>query len=474
MTHFSLDDAAVRFCPLPRLSVTDAVVAEGGPAPAGTAGFTLSLNEASDLPVSVHYETATPSSGPVATPGADYLPTSGTLTFAPGATTAAVEVPVQGDLQDEVDETFLLRLGAVTGATFADAESTAVIDDDDGPTLSIGDVTVAEPPTGFSADAVFPLTLSAPSVQWVTVWWHPHNGTAMYGLDYASVGNSLTFEPGQTRGEIRVPILGDSLAEPTEFFTVELPIVRDAFPLQGIGTASITDADGPAPALTGALTHGSSREGSLAPRGSGPARDLYVLPRPARTSFEVVVDAASGDVGAAGPRVRRLHNDLATALQESVAVGTGSARALRVENDTLEGHADYIEVTSAGCTLDCGADDTYRIRARETTARIARFNNTGQQVTVLILQNAGDQPISGHAWFYDAQGALLWSGGHPFQLPAKGSLAIPTTQAPFAALAQGSITITHDGPYGGVTGKAVALDVSAGLAFETALEPRAR
>ena len=40
--------------------------------------------------------------------------------------------------------------------------------------------------------------------------------------------------------------------------------------------------------------------------------------------------------------------------------------------------------------------------------------------------------------------------------------------------ASGSLTVAHDGPYGGLVGKAVALEPSTGFSFDTPLEPRPR
>jgi hypothetical protein len=156
--------------------------------------------------------------------------------------------------------------------------------------------------------------------------------------------------------------------------------------------------------------------------------------------------------------------------QESVPVGSGPVRAIRVENATVWSEADYIEVTSAGCTTDCGADDTYRIRARETTGRIPRFNNTGGQVTVLVLQNAGDDTVSGNAWFFDSAGGFL--ADRAFTLPGRASVAISTPSV--VGTQQGSITVTHDGAYGIVTGKAVSVEPATGFSFDSMLEPKAR
>jgi hypothetical protein len=38
--------------------------------------------------------------------------------------------------------------------------------------------------------------------------------------------------------------------------------------------------------------------------------------------------------------------------------------------------------------------------------------------------------------------------------------------------ASGSVTVAHDAPFGGLVGKAVALEPSTGFSFDTPLEPR--
>jgi hypothetical protein len=38
----------------------------------------------------------------------------------------------------------------------------------------------------------------------------------------------------------------------------------------------------------------------------------------------------------------------------------------------------------------------------------------------------------------------------------------------------GTITLSHDGPYGVLVGKAVALETATGFTFDTAVEPRRR
>jgi hypothetical protein len=61
---------------------------------------------------------------------------------------------------------------------------------------------------------------------------------------------------------------------------------------------------------------------------------------------------------------------------------------------------------AGACGTTCGPDDVYRVRAYETTLRAARFNNTGTQTTVLLLQNPGDAPVSYAVRFWSADGSL--------------------------------------------------------------------
>ena len=69
----------------------------------------------------------------VETPGglSDFVPAYGTLTFAPGQTTATIIVKVRGDQLDERNEKFFVQLFGATGATLADDRGVGLILDDD-------------------------------------------------------------------------------------------------------------------------------------------------------------------------------------------------------------------------------------------------------------------------------------------------------------------------------------------------------
>ena len=180
--------------------------------------------------------------------GADYTPTSGMLTFElDGDRTQHVRVPTLEDDKAEETETFTVQLSAPSGATLADGTGTGTItDDDEAPTITIGDAEVAEGET-----AEFTVTLSSAATGAVTVSYATVDGTAAAGTDYTPTSGMLTFElDGDRTQHVRVPTLEDDKAEETETFTVQLSAPSGATLADGgTGTGTITDDD-EAPTIT--------------------------------------------------------------------------------------------------------------------------------------------------------------------------------------------------------------------------------
>ena len=125
----------------------------------------------------------------------------------------------------------------------------------------------------------------------------------------------------------------------------------------------------------------------------------------------------------------------------------------------------FLRVGDAACTTACGADDTYRLRVRETTISVARFNNTGAQITVLLTQNTTDETINSTFFYWSVTGTLLQTGA--LTSPPKSLNVFNTSSFGPLAGVGGSITIAHDGPYGGLNVKSVALEPSTGFSFDT-------
>jgi uncharacterized repeat protein (TIGR01451 family) len=224
----------------------------------------------------------------------------------------------------------------------------------------------------------------------------------------------------------------------------------------------------------GELTHGMDQLYDLAAN-PGPVadEDVFRINQKPYSSYEVVVDATSGDIGAAGPLLQRIGADGSTVLQNSLPVGAGFSRSLRWRNTSAsEVEGEVVRIRSAGCGTDCGTDDVYRIRVYETTYAVPRFNNAGTQVTVLILQNPTNDPISGEAYFRITSGAPV--AVHPFSLNPKATLILNTATLPGASGVSGAIAVAHNGGYASLVGKTVALEPSTGFSFDSPLEPRAK
>jgi uncharacterized repeat protein (TIGR01451 family) len=222
------------------------------------------------------------------------------------------------------------------------------------------------------------------------------------------------------------------------------------------------------------LAHASVVVLDLSP-GPGPVadEDRFLIDQKPGASYEVVLDAASGDVLApgTGPMLERIGADGTTVLQGAAAVGVGPARRLRWRNPAASAVPDEtIRVRSAGCTTDCGPDDVYRLRVYETTLSGARFNNVGSQATALIVFNPTLEAVTGEATFLSSSGDRIAT--HPFSLAPRATLVLDTRTV--AAGLSGSLTIAHDGGYGALVGKTVALDPSGGFAFDSPLTPRPR
>jgi hypothetical protein len=212
--------------------------------------------------------------------------------------------------------------------------------------------------------------------------------------------------------------------------------------------------------------HGSDQLHDL---GTGPLpdQDWFALGQKPFSSYEAVADATSGDIG---PTLAVDLVDAGGAVQvASQAVGIGYTRSLRWANDTAsEVNNQFIRVMSSGCTTNCGPEDVYRIRFMETTYSVPRFNNAGTQVTVLLLQNPTNYTISGTVYFWTPAGTS--AGTFPFSLSGKQLQVLNTsTVAPGQG---GAVTISHNGRYGDLSGKTVALEPATGFSFDSPMLPR--
>jgi chitinase len=245
---------------VPQLLIANGTLAEGN-AGKSQMVFTVTLSQAATTPVSVGYTTG----NGTAIAGRDYASVVGTLTFAAGETAKTVSVDILGDSLVETNETFSLSLSSPAGATIARGQATGTIVNDDIdtqpdalPAISIADLSTREG-NGEHNHFMFAVTLDKASSVPVTVQYRTVDGGAAGGVDYAPATGTVTFAPGTTSQMIHVDILGDSVAEADETFTVLLSSPVGATIADGSGTGTITNDDGAGPVLPGLSVSDATR-----------------------------------------------------------------------------------------------------------------------------------------------------------------------------------------------------------------------
>jgi Tol biopolymer transport system component len=262
---------------IPTLSIEDVTIAEGN---SGTTNaiLTVRLNVASNDIVRVDYTTVNGTAIVVS----DYTATSGTLTFAPGVTSQTIAIPIVGNILNEPDETFRLRLSNAIGSVITDDLATVTIANDD-PILrlSINNVTVTEGNSGTS-NAVLTVTLSSATTEPITVNYATVNGTALAGSDYTATSGTLTFAPGETSKTIAAPILGDILNESDKFFGLNLSNANNGAVIENSATVTIANDD---PILRLSINNVTVTEGN-----SGTSNAVLTVTLSSATTEPITVD----------------------------------------------------------------------------------------------------------------------------------------------------------------------------------------
>jgi hypothetical protein len=118
-----------------------------------------------------------------------------------------------------------------------------------------------------------------------------------------------------------------------------------------------------------------------------------------------------------------------------------------------------------------GINALYQIQLLETTYAVPRWNNSATQQTILVVQNTRARAVAGVVSFFPGSGGAPLHV-HPIALPARGVLVLNTSTVPALAGTSGSALVAHDGGYGALAGKAVALEPGTGFTFDTPIVAR--
>lgn len=214
--------------------------------------------------------------------------------------------------------------------------------------------------------------------------------------------------------------------------------------------------------------HGTEQLHDLGNNGGVADQDWYIFSNTARSSYQVLIDGTTGDMNLTGGDVARM-SGAAVVEQNSVQL-QGYSAVLRFQNTTATTSTQWIRVSGAACGTTCTSNDQYRFRFYETTYSLPRFNNSATQVTVINVASMVPFTCSATFHYYNTAGTFLGTSSNTFS--ARELYVLNTSSLGFAAGVSGSIVISHTCGYGGLTGKAVALEPATGFTFDTQLVPR--
>ncbi|XP_052793587.1 adhesion G-protein coupled receptor V1-like [Mya arenaria] len=211
--------------------------------------------------VEVNYTTLAPTETypyiPSAIPRADYTDfqaTTGSLRFAAGQEVATFDLQILDDLEPEEDEAVFVRL---SGVRLLDAAQIRPVDNS--PRLGTDTDSFGQVIINYNDNANGELVLSplSPSVYEnqtepflfitryggafgeVTVTFKVTDGTALSGIDFLVLFNSVTLKRGETSAPLPLRVIDDTLPEVAEMFSVQLDQVSGGGVLGSVTSATI-------------------------------------------------------------------------------------------------------------------------------------------------------------------------------------------------------------------------------------------
>ena len=370
---------------------------------AGSVTLTVFLSQAMESEVRVPWATV----AATATAGEDFGAGAGTLTFDPGERTGQVVVTITDDALDESRETFHVDLGTPHNAVLGVERGTVAIrDDDPRATIAVEGPVPAQPEEDTNRYVEYYLTLGVVSGRRVQVSYATADGAAadavdpwppaVAGKDYERTAGRLTFEPGESRKAVRIPILSDALHENREEFrfTVSDPqgadlstseasprvVIRDDDAASG--RIILTVAPNPLPeaggdvafTVTGTFNKGAQQDpvtvdleiaGGTATAGTdftAPAPFQLTIPGAALSGAATVTLSVTGD-----DLDEEDETLLLTGAAEGFTMGPEGGRQITITDDDTRGLA----VSATALAIDEGASASYTVAlATQPTAEV--------------------------------------------------------------------------------------------------------
>ena len=331
---------------------------------------------------------------------------AGTISFAPGQTSATITVPLAADTTPEPDEGFTVTLsGASPGAVIAGATASATILNDDGPpaVLSVArqQAVRGEGQSGATA-FTFLATRSGDTTRPASATWAVSGGgiantVAANGADFAGrtlPAGTVSFAAGQTSRPITVLVAGDTAVELNESFRVTL---SNPSPGAVLGTAAasavIYNDDTPG---TGTLSIARASAQRAEGHGGGTTPFTFTVTRSGNTSGTAAVDWAVAGGGVANT-VAANAADFAGGILPSGRLNFAAGRAT----------ATIVVNVAADAAMELNEGFTVTLSAPQAGVALATATATGAILNDDFASTAANQALAGTA----APDLFLLGGG---------------------------------------------------------------
>jgi len=179
----------------------------------------------------------------------------------------------------------------------------------------------------------------------------------------------------------------------------------------------------------------------------------------------------TSDVNMEASRFQRIGSDATTIRQSGSQLVSGIGYNFALRWTQLTDELEFIRVT--GLTSNTSTA-RYSISFRETTLYCPRFNNSGTQTSVLILQGSNpdvSSTCSYRAVFVDEFSTIITS--YAGLVDSSNDVDVLPLSAISALVGKkGGALVAHNCGYGGVKAKLVALEPATGFSFDTVCTPR--
>ncbi|MGE0083689.1 MAG: Calx-beta domain-containing protein [Desulfococcaceae bacterium] len=323
--------------------------------------------------------------------GTDYTASATVITIAPGATTGSISLTSETDAIDENDETAVVSIGTVSGASEMTAQSvTATLTDNDAAPMVYLSKVGSDPFEGGPVPVDIILTQVSGLPVTVELGF---TGTAGYGTDYSAAQTTVVIPAGLTSTNVVMTTVNDTLYEGDENFTVSLETVSNADISAAADAVTVTIIDDDnIPTVNLTATSATFIEGS----GTGTVTATLSAPSALTTTIDLVFTGTANATD---------YNKSGNQIVIPAGQTTGAVNMTGVDDAVFEGNETVIVqlgTLSAGITAGTSTsatavlvdNDSVSVSLGISTGTIAENTETATVTTYLSSASENDVTVN--------------------------------------------------------------------------------